>query len=71
MIMKSESVEFASHILKLTFCHSESPYAEVRAAVSNTDDPNMPVNTFRMWFIGIIITIIVSAINQFFVMRCE
>ena len=27
---------------------SESPYPEVRAAVSNTDDPSMPVNTFRM-----------------------
>lgn len=26
----------------------ESPYPEVRAAVSNTDDPSMPVNTFRM-----------------------
>lgn len=28
--------------------YSESPYAEVRAAVANTDDPTMPVNTFRM-----------------------
>ncbi|KAF6758842.1 glutathione transporter [Ephemerocybe angulata] len=26
----------------------ESPYPEVRAAVSSVDDPNMPVNTFRM-----------------------
>ncbi|KAL5518599.1 hypothetical protein ACEPAH_282 [Sanghuangporus vaninii] len=47
----------------------ESPYAEVRAAVSNTDDPNMPVNTFRMWFLGILITLVVSGVNQFFSMR--
>ncbi|KAI5123225.1 hypothetical protein M0805_001314 [Coniferiporia weirii] len=47
----------------------ESPYAEVRAAVANTDDPTMPVNTFRMWFIGILFTILISALNQFFSMR--
>ncbi|OCB84030.1 OPT oligopeptide transporter [Sanghuangporus baumii] len=46
-----------------------SPYAEVRAAVPNTDDPSMPVNTFRMWFIGILFTIIISGVNQFFSMR--
>ncbi|KAF5392481.1 hypothetical protein D9757_002202 [Collybiopsis confluens] len=44
----------------------ESPYPEVRAAVSSTDDPQMPVNTFRMWFLGIVFSILVSAINQFF-----
>jgi len=27
---------------------SESPYPEVRAAISSVDDPTMPVNTFRM-----------------------
>ncbi|KAH8113799.1 OPT oligopeptide transporter [Phellopilus nigrolimitatus] len=47
----------------------ESPYAEVRAAVSNTDDPTMPVNTFRMWFIGILFTVLISGLNQFFSMR--
>ena len=51
--------------------YSESPYAEVRAAVSNTDDPTMPVNTFRMWTIGIFTTLIISAVNQIFAMRCE
>lgn len=50
---------------------SESPYPEVRAAVSNIDDPNMPVNTFRMWVIGLFYTILVSGLNQFFSMRCE
>jgi hypothetical protein len=26
-----------------------SPYAEVRAVVKNTDDPNMPSSTIRAW----------------------
>ncbi|KAJ7194594.1 OPT oligopeptide transporter [Mycena pura] len=47
----------------------ESPYPEVRAAVSSTDDPLMPVNTFRMWFLGILLTLFFSAINQVFVYR--
>lgn len=33
------------HSLCLT---RDSPYPEVRAAVSNTDDPTMIVNTFRV-----------------------
>lgn len=47
----------------------ESPYPEVRAAVSSIDDPLMPVNTFRMWFLGILVSILVSGINQVFSMR--
>ncbi|OBZ80073.1 Glutathione transporter 1 [Grifola frondosa] len=46
--------------------NDESPYAEVRASVSNKDDPSMPVNTFRTWFLGIIIAIALSGINHFF-----
>lgn len=49
---------------------SDSPYLEVRAAVSNIDDPSMPVSTFRMWFLGIFFSMIISGINQFFSMRC-
>jgi hypothetical protein len=30
----------------------DSPYPEVCSAVANTDDPNIPVNTFRAWLIG-------------------
>ncbi|KAJ6486438.1 OPT oligopeptide transporter protein-domain-containing protein [Mycena vitilis] len=47
----------------------ESPYPEVRAAVSSVDDPSMPVNTFRMWFLGIILTILLAGINQVFEYR--
>ncbi|WWC92468.1 OPT family small oligopeptide transporter [Kwoniella dendrophila CBS 6074] len=46
-----------------------SPYAEVRAVVENTDDPDMPSFTFRTWFIGIIYVVIGAFINQLFVIR--
>jgi hypothetical protein len=31
----------------------DSPYPEVRSAVANTDDPDMPCNTFRAWVLGL------------------
>jgi hypothetical protein len=34
-------------VLMTTVSFSDSVYAEVRAAVSNTDDPGMPTNTLR------------------------
>ena len=47
----------------------DSPYPEVRSAVANTDDPDMPVNTIRAWAIGIIWSIILPGMNQFFFFR--
>ncbi|KAF8342569.1 OPT oligopeptide transporter [Cantharellus anzutake] len=47
----------------------DSPYPEVRAAVSNLDDPTMPANTFRMWILGLLFTIIIAGLNQFFSLR--
>ncbi|KAI0688500.1 OPT oligopeptide transporter [Cytidiella melzeri] len=47
----------------------DSPYPEVRSAVANTDDPDMPVNTLRAWFIGLLWAIIVPGLNQFFFFR--
>ncbi|KAI0662504.1 OPT oligopeptide transporter [Cubamyces menziesii] len=49
--------------------NDESPYAEVRAAVPNTDDPSLPVNTFRVWFLGIILSSFLSALNHFLLPR--
>ncbi|THH29741.1 hypothetical protein EUX98_g4449 [Antrodiella citrinella] len=49
--------------------NDDSPYAEVRASVSNIDDPSMPVNTFRMWFLGILVTILMSGINHVMSLR--
>ncbi|GAA5971328.1 hypothetical protein JCM3765_005835 [Sporobolomyces pararoseus] len=47
----------------------DSPYPEVRASVSNIDDPEMPVLTFRVWSIGITFCIVISALNCFFNLR--
>ncbi|KAL9088343.1 MAG: hypothetical protein Q9165_006268 [Trypethelium subeluteriae] len=46
-----------------------SPFPEVRAVVPEVDDPGMPVNTLRMWIIGIVFTMLGSGINMFFSMR--
>ncbi|KAG8872863.1 hypothetical protein FRB97_007281 [Tulasnella sp. 331] len=47
----------------------DSPYVEVRSAVANTDDPNMPVGTIRAWIIGLLWAIIIPGMNQFFFFR--
>ncbi|KAG7440074.1 OPT oligopeptide transporter [Guyanagaster necrorhizus] len=47
----------------------DSPYPEVRSAVSNTDDPDMPVATLRAWIIGLMWAILIPGINQFFFFR--
>lgn len=35
-----------------------SPFPEVRANVPNTDDYELPVNTVRMWFLGVVFTMV-------------
>lgn len=47
----------------------DSPYPEVRASVSNIDDPNMPVNTVRMWVLGLLMAMIGGSINTFLALR--
>ena len=47
----------------------DSPYPEVRASVSNVDDPEMPALTFRMWVIGLVLCMIGSGLNVFFNFR--
>ncbi|KAK2446345.1 hypothetical protein QL285_017167 [Trifolium repens] len=48
-----------------------SPIPEVRAVVSNYDDPNQPVWTFRMWTLGISSVVLLSYLNTFFNYRSE
>ncbi|OAA64789.1 Oligopeptide transporter OPT superfamily [Cordyceps fumosorosea ARSEF 2679] len=48
---------------------NNSPYAEVRAVVSNRDDPTMPCSTIRAWVIGIFFSIAIAFINGFFEIR--
>ncbi|KAI0067637.1 oligopeptide transporter [Artomyces pyxidatus] len=47
----------------------DSPFPEVRASVSNIDDPDMPALTVRMWFVGLVLSMIGSALNVFFNFR--
>ena len=47
----------------------DSPYAEVRASVSNIDDPEMPTMTFRMWSLGLTLVFIGVSLNTFFTFR--
>ncbi|KAF9430021.1 hypothetical protein BGZ94_008618 [Podila epigama] len=42
---------------------------EVRVSVSNRDDATLPYNTFRVWFLGILFTAVISFVNQFFHLR--
>ncbi|KAI3961275.1 hypothetical protein MKX01_006989 [Papaver californicum] len=48
-----------------------SPIEEVRLTVTNTDDPTLPVWTFRMWFLGLLSCVLLSFANQFFAYRTE
>lgn len=49
----------------------ESPIEEVRLTVPITDDPSLPVWTFRMWLLGILSCCTLSFLNQFFAYRTE
>lgn len=42
----------------------DSPFPEVRASVSNIDDPEMPVMTLRMWVIGLILSLIGGLVHS-------
>ncbi|KAI4864147.1 small oligopeptide transporter [Hypoxylon rubiginosum] len=46
-----------------------SPFTAVRAVVPETDDPAIPVNTFRAWFLGILFVFLGAGVNQFFSLR--
>lgn len=46
-----------------------SPYAEVRACVSNRDTTDINPNTLRMWTIALFFTFTGSAVNLFFSLR--
>ncbi|KAJ7655686.1 OPT oligopeptide transporter protein-domain-containing protein [Mycena polygramma] len=47
----------------------DSPFPEVRASVSNIDDPDMPALTIRMWFVGFFLCMISGSLNVFFNFR--
>ncbi|XP_057970245.1 oligopeptide transporter 3-like [Malania oleifera] len=47
------------------------PVEEVRLIVPETDDPSMPVMTFRAWFLGIISCVLLIFLNTFFIYRTQ
>ncbi|KAM3509506.1 hypothetical protein MY11210_006277 [Beauveria gryllotalpidicola] len=55
--------------LEAALITNNSPYAEVRAAVDNHDDPHLPVSTIRAWTIGIIFSVFLAFVNQLFSIR--
>ncbi|KAN0062883.1 hypothetical protein ACQY0O_004704 [Thecaphora frezii] len=68
-----EGIEVGSHGMRMVELEMEmeedSPYPEVRASVSNIDDPDMPVATLRTWIISVLLTIITAGGNMFFSFR--
>ena len=53
----------------MLFSEDDSPYPEVRSAVANSDDPEMPVDTLRAWVLGLIFAMIIPGINQLLYFR--
>lgn len=47
----------------------DSPFAEVRASVSNYDDPEIPCLTFRSMLLGVVFTLAGAALNTYFTLR--
>lgn len=48
---------------------SNSPYPEVRAAVSTEVDTNIKLNHWRSWFLVTVFVIVFAGVNQFFSLR--
>lgn len=46
-----------------------SPYAEVRSVVDNTDDPTTLSSTIRAWVIGLSFVVLLAFVNQMFSIR--
>ncbi|KUI63191.1 Sexual differentiation process protein isp4 [Cytospora mali] len=55
--------------VQTSILQDDSPYAEVRASVSPTDDPDTPVNTIRAWCIGFVTCTVVTACNVLLSLR--
>lgn len=64
----SIKLSFSSY-LSTASVEEDSPFPEVRASVSNIDDPEMPAMTFRMWIVGLSLCMLSAALNVFFNFR--
>ncbi|CAM6110928.1 unnamed protein product [Calypogeia fissa] len=49
----------------------QSPVEQVALTVPTTDDPTLPVWTFRVWTLGLASCVVISVVNMFFDYRTE
>ena len=54
-VLESPSLSRMEYDLGSTTEKEDSHFPEVRASVSNIDDPDMPAMTIRMWFVGLVL----------------
>ncbi|KAL5738678.1 hypothetical protein ACOSP7_031439 [Xanthoceras sorbifolium] len=58
-------------VMEVEKSEEDCPIKQVDLTVPKTDDPNMPVVTFRMWVLGILSCVILAFVNQFFWYRTQ
>ncbi|GAB2301010.1 Oligopeptide transporter 3 [Dionaea muscipula] len=51
--------------------HERCPVEEVALVVPETDDPTLPVMTFRAWFLGLASCVLLIFLNTFFIYRTQ
>ncbi|KAJ8650203.1 hypothetical protein MRB53_003226 [Persea americana] len=61
----------AGNSLEISTDSENSPVEQVALTVPTTDDPSIPVLTFRMWVLGTLSCVLLSFLNQFFWYRKE
>lgn len=61
----------AGNTLEISPASENSPVEQVALTVPTTDDPSIPVLTFRMWVLGTLSCVLLSFLNQFFWYRKE
>jgi hypothetical protein len=71
--MGEAAMEIDTEFAKGEGCDEDdnSPVEQVRLTVLTTDDPSLPVWTFRMWSIGLFSCALMAFLNQFFAYRTE
>ncbi|GHJ88098.1 hypothetical protein NliqN6_4500 [Naganishia liquefaciens] len=61
--------EDSENLAYMEEAEEDSPYEEVRASVSNIDDPEMPALTWRVWALGLTLSIAATALDTIFQFR--
>ncbi|KIO28855.1 hypothetical protein M407DRAFT_21934 [Tulasnella calospora MUT 4182] len=68
-VQPTSSLPLDENPLYIEDLEEDSPYPEVRASVSNADDPEMLCLTFRMWAVGLALCLIMNAANMYLYLR--